>query len=84
MNPIDCERIDPSQPGRVCKIHFAHAGIMAMVSLCQITDELHFAGDAIFLRLFPTEGARFLQVNLRESIYVVHLKKYGRKDISRR
>jgi len=28
--------------GRVCKIHFAHAGEIIVMSLCQIADEQNF------------------------------------------
>jgi hypothetical protein len=48
------------KPGRVCKINFAHAGKVIIMSLCQITDERNFVEDIIFLRLSPTKGAKFL------------------------
>ena len=41
--------------GRVCKIHFAHAGQIFMMALCQITDERAFVEDIISSRLSPTD-----------------------------
>ena len=40
--------------GRVCKIHFAHAGQMFMMALCQITGERVFVDGII--------GGRYLQI----------------------
>jgi len=48
------------QPGRVCKMNFAHAGEISMVSLYQITDERN---------VFVNEQVNNEQVNIGDVYY---------------